>query len=270
MEIMAANHLVTDSLMRQVQRLKLVAIRPQARQARPWPQTGGPRAKGLAVGAAVGAAALLGGPADSQAALLRYVANGSGISGTLAGEAFSNALWQVSAEADPADVVKVLIPPGPPPQIEAWLLKPVTPSLQLTWAGGQRTVQLGASSPFGWSILSGLFPTGPTPKIGFVYANPDFSDEHAAGLVSLPPSAIANLFNNLQQPVALASPFGTFEAFTYPTNLGDLILSTADIRPGTLRISPVPSPLPLLAFGGALGWSRQLRRRCRRCVLPQR
>jgi hypothetical protein len=270
MEIMAANHLVTDSLMRQVQRLKLVAIRPQARQARPWPQTGGPRAKGLAVGAAVGAAALLGGPADSQAALLRYVANGSGISGTLAGEAFSNALWQVSAEADPADVVKVLIPPGPPPQIEAWLLKPVTPSLQLTWAGGQRTVQLGASSPFGWSILSGLFPTGPTPKIGFVYANPDFSDEHAAGLVSLPPSAIASLFNNLQQPVALASPFGTFEAFTYPTNLGDLIISTADIRPGTLRISPVPSPLPLLAFGGALGWSRQLRRRCRRCVLPQR
>ncbi|MFO0016679.1 MAG: hypothetical protein ACK52U_08990 [Synechococcaceae cyanobacterium] len=261
---MAVNHLVIDSLMRQVQRLKRLAIRSQARPSRPWPQTGGPRTTGLAVGVAVSAAAMFGGPADSRAALLRYVANGHGISGTLAGEAFSNALWQVSAEADPDHVVNVQIPPGSPKPIQAWLLKPVTPRLQLTWAGGQRTVQLDASAPYGWSLLSGLFPNGPSPKIGFVYANPDFTDEYAAGLVSLPPSAIPSLFNNLQQPVELTSHFGTFEAFTYPTNLDDLIITTAEIRPGTFQISPVPSPLPLLAVGGALGWSRQLRRRCRR------
>ena len=118
------------------------------------------------------------------------------------------------------------------------------------------------SSPFSWSILSGLFPTGPSPKIGFVYANPSFSNEHAAGLVSLPSAPDASLFNALQQPVTLTSPYAIFESSTYPTSAGDLTIATALTLPGTFRIDPVPSPLPLLGIGSALGWSRRLRRRC--------
>lgn len=221
-------------------------------------------AKGLAVGLAVGGIGLLSCPTGSQAALLRYAASGTGISGSLAGEAFSDAAWEVFVNADSDHVQQLMIPTGPMQQIDAWLLKPVAPSLHLTWAGGQRSVRLGANSPFGWSILSGIFPTGPSPKIGFVYANPNFSVEHAAGLVSLPFSPVPSLFNNLQQPVALASPFGIFETSTYPTDGGDLIISTANTQPGTFRIAPVPAPLPLLAVGSALGWARQLRRRGRR------
>lgn len=220
------------------------------------------RALGLGIGIAVSAVAWLGCPAGSQAALLRYSANGGGISGSLGGESFSNALWQVSATADSANVLHLMIPAGPGQQIEAWLLKPVSPSLQLNWAGGQRSTQLQANSPFAWSILSGLFPTGPSPKLGFVYANPTFSEEHAAGLVSLPPSPNPNLFNNLQQPTTLTSPFGIFETSTYPTDGGDLIITSANVVSGTFRIVPVPSPLPVLGAGIALSWSRRLRRRC--------
>ncbi|MFN7900810.1 MAG: hypothetical protein ACK5N0_14335 [Synechococcaceae cyanobacterium] len=222
------------------------------------------RALGLSVGVAVSAAAWLGCPAGAQAALLRYSANGGGISGSLGGESFSNALWQVSATADSSNVLHLMIPAGPGQQIEAWLLKPVSPTLQLNWAGGQRSTQLQANSPFAWSILSGLFPTGPSPKLGFVYANPTFSEEHAAGLVSLPASPNPNLFNNLQQPTTLTSPFGIFETSTYPTDGGDLIITSANVVPGTFQIAPVPAPLPVLGGGIALSWSRRLRRRCRR------
>lgn len=195
---------------------------------------------------------------------LRYAASGTGISGSLAGEVFSNASWQVFANADPAKVLKVFIPAGPLPPIEAWLLRPVSPTLRLTWSSEQRTTRLNSNSFYSWSILSGLFPIGPSPKIGFVYANPSFSDEHAAGLVSLPFAPKPNLFNNLQAPVDLMSLFGTFEAFTYPTDLGDLIISSTTVQPGTFQISPVPGPLPVVGVGMAWGWSRQLRRRCRR------
>ena len=226
------------------------------------------RALGLGIGIAVSAAAWLGCPAGSQAALLRYSANGGGISGSLGSESFSNALWQVSATADTANVQHLVIPAGPGQQIEAWLLKPVSPSLTLNWAGGQRSAQLQANSPFAWSILSGLFPTGPSPKIGFVYANPTFSEEHAAGLVSLPPSANPSLFNDLKQPTTLTSPFAIFEAYSYPTSGGDLIISNATPASGTFQIAPVPSPLPVLGAGIALSWSRRLRRRYLR--QPQR
>lgn len=222
------------------------------------------RALGLGLGVAVSAAAWLGCPAGSQAALLRYFANGGGISGSLGGESFSDALWQVSATADPANVQYLVIPTGPGKQIEAWLLKPVSPSLQLNWAGGQRNTQLQTTTLLNWSILSGLFPTGPSPKIGFVFASFDFSEEHAAGLVSLPASAYPSLFNDLKQSTTLTSPFGIFEAYSYPTSGGDLIISNATAAPGTFRISPVPSPVPVLGAGIALSWSRRLRRRCRR------
>ena len=221
-------------------------------------------ARGLAVGLAVGCIGLLSCPAGSQAALLRYSASGTGISGSLAGEAFSNAAWEVFANGDSDHVQQLMIPTGPMQQINAWLLNPVAPSLRLTWAGAQRTAQLAASSPFSWSILSGLFPSGPSPKIGFVYGNPSFTEEHAAGLVSLPPSPNPSLYNDLQAPITLTSPWGTFEQYTYPTSAGDLVISVAAIQPGIFRIDPVPAPLPLLGLGSALVWSRQLRRR-RRC-----
>ena len=197
-----------------------------------------------------------------MAVLLRYTASGGGITGNLNGQSFSNATWKVSAIGDGANAQHLFIPAGPGQQIELWLLKPVSPSLQLNWAGGQQSTQLPANSPFSWSILSGLFPTGPSPKIGFVYANPSFSNEHAAGLVSLPSAPDASLFNALQQPVTLTSPYAIFESSTYPTSAGDLTIATALPLPGTFRIDLVPSPLPLLGIGSALGWSRRLRRRC--------
>jgi len=246
------------------QRHPLGAAHALAGIGRAGSTAGRQRALGLGIGIAVSAVAWLGCPAGSQAALLRYSANGGGISGSLGGESFSNALWQLSTTADSANVLHLMIPAGPGQQIEAWLLKPVSPSLQLNWAGGQRSTQLQANSPFAWSILSGLFPTGPSPKLGFVYANPTFSEEHAAGLVSLPPSPNPNLFNNLQQPTTLTSPFGIFETSTYPTDSGDLIITNANVVSGTFRIAPVPSPLPVLGGGIALSWSRRLRRRCRR------
>ncbi|MEB3362040.1 MAG: hypothetical protein VKI42_07955 [Synechococcaceae cyanobacterium] len=231
------------------------------------PLANDPRALGRAIGLAIGCIGLLSCPAGSQAALFRYAASGTGISGSLAGEVFSDAAWEVFAHADSDHVQQLTIPTGPMQQIDAWLLKPVAPSLRLSWAGAQRTAQLASSSPFSWSILSGLFPIGPSPKIGFVYGNPSFSVEHAAGLVSLPPLPIPSLYNDLQAPVTLTSPWGTFETHTYPTSAGDLIISVADIQPGIFRIDPVPAPLPLLGLGSALVWSRQLRRRRQRPTL---
>lgn len=266
MQKMASNYLVVHHRGQDAHRqcLKLRSGRAQPRAWRLLPLANAPRVLGGAIGLAVGCIGLLTDPAGSQAALLRYAASGTGISGTFAGEAFSNAAWEVFANSDSDDVQHLMIPTGPMQQIDAWLLKPVTPSLRLTWAGAQRTAQLASSSPFSWSILSGLFPVGPSPKIGFVYGNPSFSMEHAAGLVSLPPMPNPGLYNNLQAPVMLTSPWGTFEAYTYPTSAGDLVISSAGIQPGIFRIDPVPAPLPLLAVGSALGWSRQLRRRCRR------
>ena len=105
--------------------------------------------------------------------------------------------------------------------------------MTITAAGSTLEAELLPDGPFSWIVLSGTFPVGPTPKIGFQYTTASFQPETAAGLFGVP-----GLFTTLQQPFVASGP-SAFELNTYPTTSG---------------------PLPLLGLAAAAGWSRRLRR----------
>lgn len=215
---------------------------------------------GTLAGLGIGGFALFGLPADALAQF-RYTASGGGIDGRLGEVNFMDADWTIEVEADPeaSRFITFTIPfVG---TFEIWQLAGVAPRVRIGTATGFLQADLLPDAFLGrsWSVISGNFPVGPTPKIGFVYASPGFLDEHAAGLFGVP-----GLFNTLQEPVSLTGP-STFEPFLYRTDQGDLEISQAEFLPGsfTIRAAPVPSPLPVLGIWSGLHWSRRLRHRIR-------
>ncbi|MFN9619529.1 MAG: hypothetical protein ACK55X_07460 [Synechococcaceae cyanobacterium] len=188
-------------------------------------------------------------------ALMVYTASGSPISGSLAGNAFSNASWRLSATAEEGLSTNSVFPVPPLGSFDLWWLQ-ANPRLTIETPGQSLEADLLPSSPFAWRILSGLFPVGPSPKIGFVFTTPSFFPETAAGVFG-----VSDSYTDLRQPLSVVGP-SIFEAGSYPTTLGLLVVSEPAI-PGTgrFRIDPAPAPLPLFGAGAALAWSRRLRRR---------
>lgn len=187
-----------------------------------------------------------------------YSATGSGISGSLGSEAFSDASWSLTATADEqlSTLTSFTVPPLG--SFNLWSL-PVSPRLTIATSGQSLEADLLPSGQFSWLVLSGSFPVGPTPKIGFVYTTPSFNPETAAGVIGMPGS-----FINLKDFYSVSGP-AIFEPFSFPTSAGSLVIANSSLVPGSFRIQPVPSPapLPLLAVGSALAWSRRLRHRCK-------
>jgi hypothetical protein len=190
-----------------------------------------------------------------------YSATGSGISGSLGGTPFSDASWTLTATADEQLSSLTIIPAGPSGSFNLWSL-PVSPRLKIETMAALFEADLLSENPFRWLALSGTFPFGPTPKIGFVYTTPTFQPETAAGVFGVPGS-----FVNLRAPYSVAGP-SIFEAHTYPTSAGSLVITTSSEVPGTFRIAPVPTPLPALALAAAFSCSRRLRARRARSLRP--
>lgn len=188
-------------------------------------------------------------------ALLVYSASGSPISGSLGGTSFSNASWRVTASANESLSTNSVFQVPPLGTFDLWWLQ-ASPRVTIETPGQTLEADLLPSSPFAWRILSGLFPVGPSPKIGFVFTTPAFFPETAAGVFG-----VTGSYTNLREPLGLVGP-SIFEVGTYPTTLGPLEVGAPAI-PGTGRftINRVPAPLPLFGAGAALGWSRRLRRR---------
>lgn len=188
-------------------------------------------------------------------ALQIYSARGDGISGSLAGTTFANASWRLTAAADESLATNTVFSVPGLGSFDLWWLT-ASPRLTVDTGASSLVADLLPSDPFRWIVLSGLFPVGPSPKLGFVYTTPSFSPETAAGIFGVPGS-----YTDLSEPLQLLGP-SIFEAGTYPTSLGPLLVSApAPVTPGGFRIDPVPAPLPLLGAGSALLWSRRLRRR---------
>jgi hypothetical protein len=201
---------------------------------------------------------LLAAPTAGQAALV-YSAAGSSISGSLGGTAFSDASWSLTATADEAlSTLSSFTVPGQG-TFQLWWL-PVAPRLKIQTLATVLEADLQAATPFRWLALSGSFPVGPTPKIGFVYTTPWFNPETAAGVVQVPGS-----FVNLQSPASFVGD-SIFEPNTFATTAGPLVISPSSPVPGFFRIDPVPSPLAVLGAAGAFSWSRLLRRRLAQCA----
>jgi hypothetical protein len=196
---------------------------------------------------------LLAAPQPGQAWMV-YQAAGSRISGSLGGVAFSDANWSLIAAADETlSTFSSFTVPGQG-TFELWWL-PVAPRLKIQTMATILEADLQASNPYRWLALSGSFPVGPTPKIGFVYTTPWFNPETAAGVLEVPGS-----FVNLKSPLSLAGS-SIFETNSFPTSAGTLVISSSSQVPGLFRIDPVPSPLPVLTMAGAFSWSRRLRQR---------
>jgi len=195
---------------------------------------------------------LLAAPQGSQAVLV-YSADGASISGTLGGVAFANASWSLTATADEglSSFSTFTVPNAGTFQL--WSL-PVAPRLKIQTLASVLEADLLPSANFRWLALSGAFPVGPTPKIGFVYTTPSFNPETAAGVFGVPGS-----FVDLRSPASFTGA-SIFEANTFATTAGSLVISSSSTVPGTFRIDPVPAPLPALAVAGVLSWSRRLRR----------
>jgi hypothetical protein len=192
-------------------------------------------------------------------AVLVYSASGSTISGSLGSLSFTDARWRMTATAEESLSTQTVFTVPPLGTFDLWWLE-ANPRVTIETPAQTLTADLLPDSSFAWRILSGLFPVGPSEKIGFVYTTPSFSPETAAGLFG-----VSGSFTDLRQPLNLVGA-SIFEAGSYPTSLGTLVVNAPAI-PGTgsFRIDPVPAPLPLLGAGAALGWSRRLRRRRAGC-----
>jgi hypothetical protein len=199
---------------------------------------------------------LLAAPQAAQA-LLVYSASGSSISGSLGGVAFADASWRLTATADEglSSFSSFNVPNAGTFQL--WSL-PVAPRLTIQTVASVLEADLLPSANFRWLALSGAFPVGPTPKIGFVYTTPFFNPETAAGVFAVPGS-----FVDLRSPANFTGA-SIFEANTYATTSGPLVISSSPTVVGTFRIDPVPAPLPALAVAGVFSWSRRLRLRLER------
>jgi hypothetical protein len=209
--------------------------------------------------AAVTLALLLNGaaPLASQAALV-YSAAGAGITGSLGGQPFSNAQWRLTATADEALSTLSTFTIPTVGTFDFWWL-PASPRLTLQTTSDVLVADLLPSPSLQWLVLSGRFPVGSNPKIGFVFTRPStFNPETAAGLINVPGS-----FINLQAPASFTGT-SIFETSTYPSSAGNLVIDTSAFVGGTFAIAPVPGPWPALAAAGAFSWSRRLRRRCAR------
>jgi hypothetical protein len=196
-------------------------------------------------------------------ALMVYSATGSSISGSLGGTPFSDASWMLTATADEQLSSLTTIPAGPAGSFNLWSL-PVSPRLKIETAAAMFEADLLPAGDFRWLALSGTFPFGPTPKIGFVYTTPSFQPETAAGVFGVPGS-----FVNLKHPYSAVGP-SIFEILTYPTSAGSLVISSSTTAPGTFQIAAVPTPLPALALAAAFSCSRRLRSRRARTRHPAR
>lgn len=208
-------------------------------------------------------ALLLGAPQASQA-LLVYEVEGSSLTGTLGGVSFTDASWSLTATADETLATNHMVPlPMGMGTINLWSLS-VSPKVRIQTMAMVLEADLLPQGNFGWRALSGTFPVGPTPKIGFVYTTPMFQPETAAGLINVPGS-----FVDLQSPISF-SGLAIFEANRAPITSfpiaggGELKITSSTPAPGTFRISQTPAPLPALAVVGAFSWSRRLRRRLAR------
>ena len=199
-------------------------------------------------------------PPASQA-LQEYTATGSSISGSRGGVSFTDANWRLRALGEEALVSFTSIPAGPQGSFNLYSL-PLAPRVTIETLAMVLEADLLPSANFRWLALSGTFPVGLTPKIGFVYTTPSFNPETAAGVVGVPGS-----FVDLKSPYSVSGP-SIFEPYTFATSEGDLVISASSTVAGTFRISPVPTPLPALAVAGAFSWSRRLRaRRARRAAV---
>ncbi len=209
------------------------------------------------VGVAASTALLWAAPPASQA-LLVYTATGPNISGSLGGIPFNQAAWSLTATADEALAQNnVFSVPPLPGKFDLWSL-PVSPKLRIHTMASLLEADLLPMDMRRWLVLSGKFPVGPTPKIGFVFTTPSFNPETAAGLVGVQGSYV-----DLKSPISFVGP-SIFEPFTFPTTAGELVIHTSSTDPGTFGIDPVPGPLPALGVAGAFSWSRKLRRRLAR------
>jgi hypothetical protein len=196
-------------------------------------------------------------PLASQAALV-YSASGAGITGSLGSQPFSNARWRLTATADEslASLSSFTVPTVG--TFDLWWLS-ASPRLTLQTTSDVLVADLLPSPSLRWLVLSGRFPVGPNPKIGFVFTRPTtFNPETAAGLINVPGS-----FINLQAPASFTGT-SIFESNTYPSSAGDLVINSSAFVGGDFAIAPVPGPWPALAAAGAFSWSRRLRRRCAR------
>lgn len=227
------------------------------------PSLGRPLATLTAPLTCLASATLLLAAAPGSQARLVYSAAGSSISGSLGGVAFTDASWALTATADEGlSTLDTFAVPGQG-TFHLWSL-PVAPRLRIQTLATTLEAELLPATPYRWLALSGSFPVGPTPKIGFVYTTPWFNPEKAAGVFEAPGS-----FVNLRSPLTFAGS-SIFETHTYPTSAGSLVISASSPVPGVFRIDPVPGPVPALAVAGALAWSRRLRgRRARREATPQ-
>jgi hypothetical protein len=209
------------------------------------------------VGVAVSTALIWAAPPASHA-LLVYTATGPNISGSLGGMPFNQAAWSLTATADEALAQNnVFSVPPLPGQFDLWSL-PVSPKLRIQTMATLLEADLLPMDMRRWLVLSGKFPVGSTPKIGFVFTTPSFNPETAAGLFGVQGSYV-----DLKSPISFAGP-SIFEPFTFPSTAGPLVISSSSTDPGTFRIDPVPGPLPALGVAGAFSWSRKLRRRLAR------
>ena len=203
---------------------------------------------------------LLVSPQASQA-LLVYTAAGANITGSLGGTSFSNATWELSATADEGLSSFVSFPGPGGGEFRLWSL-PVAPLVRINSSGTVLQAALQSDATYHWLALSGTFPVGPTPKIGFVYTNSSFNPETAAGVVRVEGS-----FVDLRSPVAFSGP-SLFETTAllgpFPSSAGPLTITASSPALGVFRIEPVPAPLPVLSVAGAFSWSRKLRRRLSR------
>jgi hypothetical protein len=157
---------------------------------------------------AAGTLLVLASPQASQAWLV-YSAKGSSISGSLGSVTFTNADWTLTATANES-LASLTTIPTMMGTFNLWSL-PVSPRLKIESMATVLEADLIPKLNFNWLALSGSFPVGPTPKIGFVFTNPFFNPEKAAGVFG-----VVGSFVDLKSPYSVSGP-SIFETDIYPT-----------------------------------------------------
>lgn len=189
----------------------------------------------------------LGLASTSQAAPIIYTVALTA-SGSLGGQAFTNAAVTVTLVGDTAGVLQPL-----PVDLPELLVNPGTATVTVA---GLATATF--NDPGGYAVLAFPVIPGeiPLPSVG-IWENIDLQEDHGVGIVGIGGASLAGY--NLQSPLVFsgAASGGATEGgnpFAYSTNLGAFVItSTGD--EGTLTVTlptqvPEPTSLSLLGVGG--------------------
>ena len=201
---------------------------------------------------------ILGLASPSQAAPITYTIT-SIASGTLGGNAFTNAAMTVTLVGDTAGVIQPL-----PVDLPELFVNPGTATVTIAGLGTATFNDPGGYAVIAFPVVPGEIPL---PSVG-IWENIDLEEDHGVGIVGIGGDSLAGYdLRSPLGPFSGAASGGATEGgnpFQYSTNLGAFVItSTGD--DGTLTVTipaqvPEPTSLSLLGVGG-LSFLAAMRRR---------